>query len=144
MAPSQKHPLAPLATKVFTTLPSACRGNTEMEINRTEMINRETILRISAYLDLKRLSSNKFGFQNLIKIEGSSFLNHPPWELPQMPLFSPYPPILYMKVKQSSWKDARAFEEHILSHHKLPFIIITFGKLSCHMVFYSDLEVRWQ
>jgi len=37
------------------------------------VINRENILRISACLDLKRLSANKFGFQNLIKIEGGSF-----------------------------------------------------------------------
>jgi hypothetical protein len=50
-----------------------CRGNTEREINRTVMINRETIYKISAYLDSKRLSANKFGFQNLIKIEGGSF-----------------------------------------------------------------------
>jgi hypothetical protein len=45
------------------------------------MINRETILRISAYLDLKRLSANKFGFQNLIKIEGiSTGSAHPIYE----------------------------------------------------------------
>jgi len=41
-------------------------------------------------------------------------------------------------------KRCTCIREAYLSHRKLPFIIITFEQLSWHMVFYSDLEVRWQ
>ena len=88
------------------------------------MINRETIYKISAYLDSKRLSANKFGFQNLIKIEGGSF-----WTTPNPLRASPDAVIFTgsahpnIKVKQASWKDARASEKHILSHQKLPVLL---------------------
>ena len=85
------------------------------------VINRENILRISACLDLKRLSANKFGFQNLIKIEGGSF-----WTTP---LRAPLTAVIFTVAaypnegERDSGKDARSTEKHILSHQKLPVLL---------------------
>jgi hypothetical protein len=60
--------------------------------------------------------------------------------LPQTPFFSPVCAIPNIKVERTSRKDARTSEKPILSHLKLPFIIITFRKLSFHMVFILILK----
>jgi hypothetical protein len=66
-------------------------------------------------------------------------LNHLLRGFPKCRFFRRYAPS-QIKVERTSRKDARASEKPILSHLKLPCIIITFRKLSFHMVFIIVLK----
>jgi hypothetical protein len=66
-------------------------------------------------------------------------LNHLRLGFPKCRFFRRYAPF-QIKVERTSRKDARTSEKPILSHLKLPCIIITCRKLSFHMVFIQILK----
>jgi hypothetical protein len=68
-------------------------------------------------------------------------LNHLLLGFPKCRFFSLVFAIISIKVERTSRKDARTSEKHILSHLKLPYIIITCRKLSFHLVFILILKL---